>query len=60
MHGRVRGDSQAGIRQVAVHVQEGGVVLAVANVCKQQPDHSSNKSVCEAQKQIYLKECMDS
>lgn len=46
MQGRVGGSSQAGIRQVAVHVQKGRVVLAVADICKQQPYHSSHKGIC--------------
>lgn len=40
------GSSQTGVRQVAVYVEEGRVVLPVADVGKDQPNYSSNKGIC--------------
>lgn len=55
MRGCAGGSSQTGVRQVAVHVQKGRVVLTVADVRKQQPDHSPNKGVCEVTKTFILR-----
>lgn len=39
------GSSQGGIRQVAVYVEERGVVLPIADVGKDQADYSSHKGI---------------
>lgn len=54
MRGSVGRSSQAGVRQVAVRVQEWRVVLTVADVRKQQADCPSDKGVCKSHKNSFI------
>lgn len=44
--------SQAGIRQMAVYVQERGVMLPVADVGENEADDSAHKGVCQLQEKV--------